>query len=244
MRADRPGRLRAYADPEFRDRFKRESAPDAKNVNAGWPARAVISRFDPDPSLEERPLTDVAAERGVDPVDLVLDLSLEADLSARFRFAFLNHDQSEVKDLITDPNTVITLSDAGAHADQLCDACYSTHLLGHWVRGERALPLERAIHALTRRPAELMGLSDRGLLAEGLPADLVVFDPETVSPSPLRRVRDLPGGAERLVSDAVGVELVVVNGVVLRDRGGDRLGPSEPLPGELLRGGHAPKEAG
>ena len=241
MRTDSAGKLALYANADFRAQFKRESAEDAKNVNAGWPARAVISRHDADPSLEERPVVEVAAERGVDPVDLVLDLSIESGLTARFRFAFLNHDQSEVRDLIQDPNTVITLSDAGAHADQLCDACFSPPLLGHWVREQGALTLERAVHALTARPAKLMGLSDRGLLALGRPADVVVFDPETVAPAPLRRLRDLPGGAERLVADALGVDAVIVNGQLLRHHDQDQLDPDGALPGVLLRGGRAPR---
>jgi N-acyl-D-aspartate/D-glutamate deacylase len=239
MTTDRKGRIALYQDPEFRKAFKVESAPDAKNANAGWASRTVISRHQADPSLEERALMDVAADRGVDPVDLVLDLSLETGLQSRFRLAFLNHDEEEVEELITDANTVVTLSDAGAHASQLCDACYSTHLLSHWVRDKGAMSLEAAVHSLTQRPADLMGITDRGLLAEGRPADVVVFDPRTVGHSSLRRVRDFPGGAERLVSDAIGVEAVVVNGSVLRRRDEDRFDAGDDLPGQVLRGGHA-----
>ncbi|MFO0695182.1 MAG: amidohydrolase family protein [Polyangiales bacterium] len=242
MRSGREGKLRTYADPSFRKRFKEESVPGAKNACAGWVDRCVISKYGPNASLEERPLAEVAAERGVHPVDFVLDASIETGLVARFRFAFLNHDQGEVRELLVDPHTVVTLSDAGAHADQLCDACYSTHLLGHWVRQAGVLSLEAAVHALTQRPAELMGLSDRGLLAVGRPADVVVFDPETVAAGKLRRVQDLPGGAERLVSDAIGVSAVIVNGQVLRQGNEDRIPSSGSLPGAFLRGGHASSE--
>ena len=239
MTTDREGRMRLYRDPGFRASFKAESAPDAKNANAGWASRTVISRHGRDPSLEERPLSEVAAERGTDPVDLILDLSLETQLESRFRLAFLNHDETEVEELIRDPNTVITLSDAGAHASQLCDACYSTHLLGYWVREKGVLSLEDAIHRLTEAPARLMGLADRGVLARGRPADVVVFDPRTVGHSSLRRVQDFPGGAERLVADAIGVDAVIVNGRILRQRGQERIEPGGDLPGRLLRGGHA-----
>ena len=235
--SDRDAKAEAYADPAFRERFRAASTPGARNVNAGWARRAVVSRHEPDPSLEERPLTDIAAERGIPPEDLALDLAIESDLTTRFRFAFLNHDSEEVRDLIRDPHTVITLSDAGAHADQLCDACWSTHLLGHWVRDEGALTLEAAVHALTQRPAELVGIAGRGVLAEGMAADLVVFDPETVGHAPLRRVADLPGGAERLLADPIGVHAVVVNGTVLRDSAGDRIAAGGELPGRLLRHG-------
>ena len=175
-------------------------------------------------------------------MDLALDLALESGLTTRFRYAFLNHQADEVRELICDPATVVTLSDAGAHADQLCDACWSTHLLGHWVRDEGAMSLEAAVHALTLRPATLAGLTDRGLLAVGRPADLVVLDPDTVGTTAPRRVADLPGGAERLVTDPIGVDAVVVNGVVVRDTTGDRLSADDPLPGALLRHGHAARD--
>lgn len=239
METDHDGRMRVYADAGFRERFKTDSAIGMKNAVAGWAERTVISFHPSEPSVIDRPLMDVARERGVHPVDLVLDMSLETKLTARFRFAFLNHDEDEVRELVTNPDTVVTLSDAGAHANQLCDACYSTHMLGHWVRDKGALSLEAAVHALTQRPAELMRITDRGLLALGRPADVVVFDPATVGASPLRRVKDLPGGADRLVSDAIGVEAVIVNGEVLRHRNVEQFDPHGKLPGALLRGGHA-----
>lgn len=239
MSRDHEGKRERYASADFRARFRAESETGAKNVNAGWADRTVISRHPTDPLLEERALTEVAAQRGVHPVDLALDLSLETDLQTRFRLAYLNHNEEGVETLITDPHTVVTLSDAGAHADQLCDAGFSTHLLGHWVREKESMSLESAVHELTQRPAELMGIRDRGLLAEGRPADVVVFDPATVAAAPVRRVRDLPGGAERLVSDAIGVRAVVVNGRVIRRDGVDTLEGNEARPGALLRSGAA-----
>jgi N-acyl-D-aspartate/D-glutamate deacylase len=238
METDAAGKLAAYADPAFREAFRAESAPDAKNVNAGWADRAEIARYDPEPALENRSLAEVAAERGVDPLDLALDMAIVTGLQGRIRFGFLNHNEAGIEELITDERTVITLSDAGAHADQLCDACYGTHLLGYWVREKQVMTLERAIHALTQRPAELVGLGDRGVLAEGMAADVVVFDPATVGAGPLRRVQDFPGGAERLVSDAIGVDAVVVNGRLLRQDNTDVAG--QALPGQLLRGGRGP----
>lgn len=238
MQLDGAGKLAAYADPRFRAAFKAESVADAKNVNAGWARRAEISRYDPDPSLENQALAAVAARRGIDPIDLALDMAIETALASRIRFGFLNHNEAGVEELITSERTVITLSDAGAHADQLCDACYGTYLLGYWVREKGVMSLPRAIHALTQRPAQLVGLTDRGLLATGRPADVVIFDPGTVGAAPLRRVRDLPGGAERLVSEAIGIDAVIVNGVVLRRAGVDQVNDAA-LPGRLLRGGRA-----
>ena len=90
-------------------------------------------------------LQEVAAERGVHAVDLMLDLSLAHDLQPRFRMAIANTDEAEVAELLRSSATVLGLSDAGAHLSQLCDACFSTHLLSHWVREKGVLSLEEAV---------------------------------------------------------------------------------------------------
>ena len=234
--AKTPGaRRRAYADPGWREKLRSEVTPLFRN----WWDRVVIAWAPSARELEEQPLAAAAAKLGKDPVDLALDLALASDLQARFRMAVMNFDEKEVAELITDPHTVIALSDAGAHASQLCDACYSTYLLGHWVREKKTLTLEQAVHQLTQRPAEMFGITDRGLLAEGRPADVVVFDPETVAPGPLKRVYDLPAGADRLVSEASGIEAVVVNGRMIRQNGKDVVTADDKLPGRVLRHGHA-----
>ncbi len=145
-----------------------------------------------------------------------------------------NHDEDLVEGLLLNRNTVIGLSDAGAHASQLCDACLPTFMLRRWVREKGVLELEEAVRMLTSRPADVFGISGRGRLAEGVAADIVVFDPDTVSDGPLRRVHDLPAGADRLVSDAAGVEAVVVNGALVRRAGEDVATAEGELPGMLL----------
>jgi N-acyl-D-aspartate/D-glutamate deacylase len=160
----------------------------------------------------------------------MLDLALE-DLDTRMRASQLNFVEDEVREIIKDPNVVIGLGDGGAHLSQLCDACYSTHLLGHWVREDGALSLEQAVHRLTGATAALFGLNDRGRLAVGLPADIVVFDPATVGASALERVNDLPAGAERLIAHPRGIQAVVVNGQPLPPPGQV---PDRPS-GRLLR---------
>ncbi len=234
--AKEPGtRRRAYADPAWREKLRSEVTPLFRN----WWDRVVIAWSPSHRELEEMPLTAAAAKLGKDPVDLALDISLADDLLTRFRMAVMNFDEKEVAELITDPNTIIALSDAGAHASQLCDACYSTHLLGHWVRDRKVFTLEEAVHNLTQRPAEMFGITDRGVLAEGRPADVVVFDPQTVNPGPLRRVHDMPAGADRLVSEASGIEAVVVNGKLIRQNNKDTIAANDKLPGRLLRHGRA-----
>ena len=228
-----------YAGAEFRREFAEKMAGGKAGVLGGSWDRTVVSWFPPDPTLEGTNVATLAAERGVDPSDLVLDLALESDLDARFRMAVLNYDEDEVEGLLTDPHTMLGLSDAGAHASQLCDAGFSTHLLSRWVRERKALTLEDAVRKLTSEPAEIFGITDRGLLAVGRAADVVVFDPETVACSDLRRVHDQPAGADRLVADAVGIDAVIVNGVTIRQDGVDVVDVDGPLPGRLLRNGSA-----
>src|SRR5262249_37430311 len=133
--------------------------------------------------------------------------------------------------------TMLGLSDAGAHASQLCDACFSTYLLGHWVREKKTLALEQAVRMLTSRVADVMGITDRQRLAPARGADVPVFHPAPAACWKPSRVHDLPGGTERLVADAFGVNAVVVNGVVVREGGRDAVKPDGALPGRLLRGG-------
>jgi N-acyl-D-amino-acid deacylase len=134
---------------------------------------------------------------------------------------------------------MIGLSDAGAHASQLCDAGAPTDLLGRWVREKGVLSLEEAVRRLTSQAADVFGIRDRGRLAVGQAADVVVFDPDTVACGRLRRVRDFPAGADRLVADAFGIRTVIVNGTVIRDGDRDAVDVEGALPGRLLRGGHA-----
>jgi N-acyl-D-amino-acid deacylase len=241
METDLAGKMQIYADRKFRATFREDLREDGAHAFAGWYLRTVISKNPLDPATENRPLVEVAREAGKDVIDYVLDLSLETGLEARFRMAALNFQEEDVAELLdhADRDCVIGVSDAGAHASQLCDACYSTHMLGHWVRDKGVLSLERAIHMLTQRPAEVFGLQDRGTLALGKPADVVIFDPKTIGASELRRVHDLPGGGERLIADASGIDKVVVNGVVLRSMNKDQLKADGALPGRLLRGGAA-----
>ncbi len=232
--ADFEGKKRIYADPDFREAFR---ARGNQGGIAGRWTDTVIAECAEDPSLDDRNVAEVAEERGIHPVDLVLDLALRSNLEARFRVAAANTDEETVAELLQHESVMLGLSDAGAHASQLCDACFSTHLLGHWVREKDVLSLEQAVRLLTSRSAEIFGIRDRGRLAPGWAADVTLFDAETVGCSPLRRVHDFPGGADRLVSDASGIRAVFVNGVAIREDGHDVLDPDGPLPGRLIRGG-------
>ncbi|HMG57346.1 MAG TPA: amidohydrolase family protein, partial [Kofleriaceae bacterium] len=171
--ADTPGKMKIFEDAAFRKSLREACKSQMSGpFHDPW-ARMWVSWCPQDPALEERTLAEVSAERGVDPVDFMLDLALASELRARFRLALSNWDEDEVAEILPDPNTVLCVSDAGAHASQTCDACYSTHLLGRWVRERRAFELEEAIRMLTSRPADVVGLRDRGRLAVGAPADVV-----------------------------------------------------------------------
>jgi N-acyl-D-amino-acid deacylase len=112
------------------------------------------------------------------------------------------------------------------------DSSLQTHVLAHWVRGKHAFTLEQAVRMLTLVPATLWGFADRGLVREGMAADFVVFDPETIGAEMPELVADLPAGAKRLVQRCRGVAATVVNGeTILRDGK-----PTGALPGQLLRG--------
>ena len=238
---DVPAKMRVYADPEFRRSYREVVDGGKAVINRALNAERTWISFCPaQPELEQRTVAEVSRERGVHPVDLMLDLSIASNLTALFRITILNDDEEKVAQLLTQPDAMLGLTDAGAHASQLCDACAYTYTLGHWVREKQVLSLPQAVRMMTARPAEVYGLRDRGRIAVGAPADLVLFDPETVGAGALRRVNDLPGGADRLVSDASGIEMVMVGGVPIRWQGKDAIDPQGPLPGRVLRGGAAP----
>jgi N-acyl-D-aspartate/D-glutamate deacylase len=165
----------------------------------------------------------------------MLDLCLESDLDARFGSMTGNRsDRMLLEELFPYDGVRLGGSDAGAHQGMLCDARYPGFMLGHWVR-ERDFPLERAIRMMTTMEGECYGINDRGSLTPGLAADVVVFDPDTISDGQLRRVNDLPADGRRLIAEPTGIDYVVVNGTVIREHGVDAVDSEGPLPGTLLR---------
>jgi len=179
-----------------------------------------------------RTVAEVARERGQDPALTMIELALEKDLDLFFLQPIANEDQDIALELMRHPRTVTTFSDSGAHVSQLMDSSLQTHLFSHWVRARHAFTLEEAVRMVTLVPATLWGFADRGLIREGLAADLVVFDPETIAAEMPEVVDDLPAGARRLIQRTRGIAATVVNGeVLLKD--GKHTGA---LPGQLLRG--------
>jgi N-acyl-D-amino-acid deacylase len=130
------------------------------------------------------------------PLDVLIDLSITDGLETRFEIVLANADPRLVADLLADRRCLLGLSDAGANVSQTCDANYATDLLASWVREQRAIPLEFAVWHLTRQPAAVYGLHDRGCIERGAVADLVAFDAALIGSQQLERVWDFPGGAD------------------------------------------------
>ncbi|MBX7159468.1 MAG: amidohydrolase family protein [Acidimicrobiia bacterium] len=224
-------RATLYADAGWRERARPQ-------MEAAWSGRwgdAIVDESPTRPEAVGRSLADLANADGKRPFDVLVDISLADGLQTRIRFVLVNDDEDEIAALLADDRTVLGLSDAGAHASQLCDACFSTHLLARFVRERGDLTLERAVWHLTGHPAALYELDGRGVVRPGAKADLVAFDPATVAPAALDRVWDLPAGADRLIAGSEGVEHVWVGGVRIR-RDGEDVDPEMPA-GRLLRGG-------
>ncbi|MGH8700897.1 MAG: N-acyl-D-amino-acid deacylase family protein, partial [Burkholderiales bacterium] len=195
--------MEIYADAGFRAAFKEELKQGRK-----WVAQNVIIVSVENPALknlEGRTVGQVAQERNQDPNDVFFDLVVTDHLQSKFVMPRANTNPAELAERLRDPRTLIGLSDAGAHLDMLCESGYTTYLLGHWVREERALELERAIQRITSEPADFFGFKGRGRLQAGAAADIVIFDEATVN-SPLRPtpVKDLPAGGTRLYCKAEG----------------------------------------
>jgi N-acyl-D-aspartate/D-glutamate deacylase len=235
MDVDRDARIEAYADPTWREQAWEDVSGRGGMLPFNWPA-LTVAESDSHPELVGRAVVEVAEERGVTPLDVVLDVSLDDDLRTRFNSTLANDDDEAIAWLLPRDGMLIGLADSGAHVSQLCDACFATDLLGNWVRDRQVMPLERAVHKLTGEPAEVFGLADRGVIEPGRAADLVVFDPATVAPGPLRRIVDFPADGERLTADSPeGVRHVVVNGVAIRVDGQMVPEAQAVRPGRLLR---------
>jgi N-acyl-D-aspartate/D-glutamate deacylase len=214
MDEDREARLAAYRDPDWRAR----AAADLEQVpmRPRWET-CEVSESGMFPELEGRRVDELARERGCGPLDVICDIALAEDLETRFRIYIANDDVAGVTDLLTREHVALGLSDAGAHLGQLCDAPLPTDLLGNWVREREVMPLERAVRKLTGEQADMFGFVRRGYLREAYWADVCVFDPQTVGPGPMRRVRDFPANGERLTAEEpTGVRHVLVNGTPIR----------------------------
>ena len=221
-------RAAVYREPQWRDRARK---PTLARWEHRWP-RMSVQETRAHRDLIGIPLNRLASARDTTPFDLMIDLALGDGMDTRFRVVMDNDGDEELSQVLADKRTLLGLSDAGAHATQLCDACFSTYLLGHWVRERQTLSVEDAVWRLTGHPHRAFRLAGRGLVRAGFHADLVAFDPDTVGATPVERVHDQPGGSDRLIARSTGVEYTWVNGVATRVGGQD---VADVAPGLLLR---------
>ena len=181
----------------------------------------------PHPSIAQ-----IGKERGITPAAAMIEVAIEDDLRAFFRQPLANENQDDALALMKHPRSNVTFSDSGAHVSQIMDSSLQTHLLSHWVREREALTLEEAVRMITYDTATNWGFHDRGLLREGMTADITVFDADKVEPCMPTVENDLPSGSKRLKQYADGMLATVVAGqTVLKEKK-----HTGALPGQLLRG--------
>jgi N-acyl-D-amino-acid deacylase len=235
-------RLAVMADPGKRAEL-REAAMQRQRRRPGvlgrfipWSSlvvsRAALSR---NKALEGRKLTQVAEELGKHVADVMLDLAVEERLETEFQLqSRAPENDVTLADYVRSGHALPSQSDAGAHLNtNYCTAGESSWVLGAWVRERGLLSLEDAIRRYTFQPARLMGLTDRGLIREGLAADLMIFDLARIGVKDDEVSRDGPGGTPRRVQGAEGVSHVIVNGEVVLDHGRH----TGAFPGRVLRAG-------
>ncbi len=195
--------------------------PDYGNLYAmqgvGW---------DDDPTIER-----LSRERQQDPVDVILDLSIE-NPDQLYVQPLVNESPEAVLGLLRHPRTLATFSDSGAHVCQEMGSSLQTHMLSYWVRKRQAFTLEEAVKMLTADNADAWEIADRGRIEEGKVADLVVFDSDRIKPCLPTVETDLPGGARRLVQKAEGIACTVVSGVMTFEDGK----PTGDRPGKVIKG--------
>jgi N-acyl-D-aspartate/D-glutamate deacylase len=228
-----PERLRLLRDPALRARLRADLA-NARSFAPRWPICRVEAVRDPaHVAWLGRSVSELAEERGCDPFDCFLDISLEEDLETTFVMAAPPTRESLAikREMILDPLLSAGSSDAGAHLLSLIGADFTTRLLTDWTPDP--LSLEQAVAKLTRAPAAAHGLADRGVIREGAYADLVLFDPARLAVGRTRLVRDFPADSSRLVVDAEGYVAAIVNGQVTRENGE----PTGAASGRWLRRG-------
>ncbi|MEX2198207.1 MAG: amidohydrolase family protein [Burkholderiales bacterium] len=203
-----------YRDPNFRNAFREDLKKPAAFGN--WARITVHEVKNPKlKPLEGRTVAEVAAQRGTDGVDAFLDITLEDDLDNEFTMQSFNSRVDRMAEILNNRDMLLGLGDGGAHLDMLCDSGYPTYVLGTWVREKKVLTLEEAVRRMTSDPADFFGIQDRGRIAPGMAADLVLFDANTVgSGGRPERLYDLPGGAKRMVMRSQGIHMTLVNGEV------------------------------
>ncbi len=232
-------RKRRLADPAYRRQLDEGAHSEAAGLLRGlarWENLIVDQVARPEnAALRGRRVGEIAEQRGQKPFDCLLDLAISEDLTTSFMPAAIGDDEASWRIRARtwrDPRAVVGASDAGAHLDMIDTFAFSTVLLGN-ARERDLVSVEEAVRMLTDVPARLYGLRERGRLAPGWRADVVVFDPDRVASGPIHLRHDLPSGAGRLYAEAIGIDHVLVNGVPILSEGKE----TGARPGTILRSG-------
>jgi N-acyl-D-aspartate/D-glutamate deacylase len=215
-----PERIEKLSDPAVRaEMLERASSKEAGVFRrlADFKRYVIGDTFsEANEGLKGRIVGDIAEERGQDPFATLVEIASNDELKTVLWPMPTDNDPDSWalrKSVWEDPRAMIGGSDAGAHLDRMFGASYTTRFLGDMVRGRKLVPLERAVQMITDVPARLFGLKERGRIAEGWHADLVLFDPQSIESDPAELVTDLPGGSPRLTAQSQGIHRVWVNGV-------------------------------
>jgi len=235
-------RVRIMRNPEFRAKLLAEDPKEfstfplfhrmsyAQMFRFGHPANYTPRREDS--------IAAIAAREGRTPQEVAYDIMLEED-GQDFIYAplsnYVSYDLSVSETLMSDPNTIVALGDAGAHVGFILDAGYSTWMLNYWHKQRNRFPLPEIVRRLTSDPAKAMGLHDRGVIAAGRKADLNVIDMDHIGFGRPYVAHDLPAGGKRLLQKGIGYDATIVAGAVTY-RQGEATGA---LPGRLVRGSQA-----
>ncbi|MGE4238908.1 N-acyl-D-amino-acid deacylase family protein [Ramlibacter sp.] len=234
LNRSREEQIAMYRDPAWRTEAKAELAAGGK-ILSRWRTATIhhVKSAEVEPLLD-RTIEDIARERGVDPLDAMMDIAVADNLDLVIRAEIFNSDPEFLARQIADPRILLGQHDAGAHVDMMFMGNFPTYMLGHWVREKQAMTMEHAIQRITSDPADFFGFADRGRVAQGKAGDLMVFDPRTVRSSALAEkvLYDLPAGGKRLSSPPTGMEFVFVNGELLYEKGKH----SGALPGKIVNG--------
>jgi len=242
IKAYTPEQLKpVFRDPSWRAKF-RDNARSPKPgmiFQGNWDRVMVaVTQKPANAKYVNRFAAEIAKTERRDPLDVVLDLSLDENLETAFLGRFLNVGDEGVARLLKHEAGVVALSDAGAHLIYMCDAGFGLHFLAHWVRERGDFDIVEAVRRLTSHPADLYGIPNRGRIEPGAQADLLLFDPATVGVSPAERIADLPGGGRRTIRRPTGVHGVFCNGVKTFD--GNNYARLAKGPGHVLDRFNAP----
>jgi len=215
-------RIAMLRDPDYRDEIRHSVENPNRDSSLGstlppphFNRLQVHQAAKPEnQKLIGRPLVEIAEERGVAPMDVMVDIALSEDLAVEFIWRTESEEWKEgTHKASLNPHMIIGTSDGGAHLGRDDGAEFSSYFLRYWVREWGLWELEEAIRQMTQQPAALIGLTDRGMLLAGYAADIMIFDADEIGPGRKEFVNDFPNGEGRWSSRPEGVYATIVNGV-------------------------------